>query len=113
MFSCLKEPRDSAITWTLGPGIEVGSSAGTIGLERIGPLVPEKWPMFVLRGMAFLLDWLEEVRLPPGLNRVQCCCYRPDDGPSLLAWSGWYLERYQPPEDRNRAAVGPVSTYRH
>ena len=31
-FSCLKEPRDFA---SLEPGVEVGSNAGTTGLERI------------------------------------------------------------------------------
>lgn len=33
VFSCLREPRHSAVTRTLGPGVEVGSSAGTVGLE--------------------------------------------------------------------------------
>lgn len=33
--SCLKELRDSAVNWNLGPTVEVGSDAGITGLERI------------------------------------------------------------------------------
>lgn len=63
--------------------------------------------MFILRGMAFLLDRLEGARLSPGLYWIHCCS-RPAR-PFLLMWSGWCFESYQPSEDRNWAAPGPMS----